>query len=388
MSERLRVFCAAVGATGHLLPALALARALRGRRHEVAVLAPEGWRPLVSEIGLGFLELPGSAPDAKLLDVARSLVAPIGDARPDIVVSEPFTHAPALAAEAVGARTATLIPDPYPVPIPGYPVFANGLVKPRSALGSAVWRAAWPLAQRARRQVRTTLNEVRAELDLPPVSRVDGAISDGLALVATFPQLEYPRRWPDHVHMTGPMPFELDAPDPELPDGDEPLVLAVASTTGLQSPHEFIALVLAALAEEPVRVIATLSRRGERWSEPVPDNATVVDWISLSRVLPRASAVACQGGHGTVTAALAAGIPVLVCPVGGNTAQIGSRVTWSRSGLMLPERLLAAGPLRWALRRILRDPRFAARASEIAAWSAANDGPARGADLVAGYARR
>jgi UDP:flavonoid glycosyltransferase YjiC (YdhE family) len=69
-------------------------------------------------------------------------------------------------------------------------------------------------------------------------------------------------------------------------------------------------------------------------------------------------------------------------------AENGARVTWAGAGLMVPEPLLAPGPLRWATRRLLGDQSFATRAAEIAAWGRDNDGAARGAELVERYARR
>ena len=312
-------------------------------------------------------ERPGEA--RKLAGVARSTVPLIREQRPHVVVSDPFTQAPMLAAEVAGARTATLMPDPYHVPLPGLPVFSQGLLPPQSAFGRAAWRAAWPLAERARRRTRVLLNELRAELELAPLERLDGAISESLAMVATFPQLEYPRGWPPHVHVTGPMLFDLPDAGPEPPPGDEPLVVVVASTTGLDSASSFVGLALEALESEPVRVIATVSRRGERWRGPVPANSTIVDWLDFRATMPRASVVVCHGGHGTVARALAEGVPVLVCPIGGNTPQTGARVTWSGTGLMLPQRLLGPGPLRWAVRRLIADSRFAARARSVAAWA-------------------
>jgi UDP:flavonoid glycosyltransferase YjiC (YdhE family) len=44
--------------------------------------------------------------------------------------------------------------------------------------------------------------------------------------------------------------------------------------------------------------------------------------------------------------------------------------------------------MRWAVRRLLADSRYADAARGIAAWARANPGPARGADLVESYARR
>ena len=58
------------------------------------------------------------------------------------------------------------------------------------------------------------------------------------------------------------------------------------------------------------------------------------------------------------------------------------RVAWAGAGLSLPWRLCRPGPLRWAARELLREPRFARKAEGIADWSRENDGAARGAELV------
>jgi UDP:flavonoid glycosyltransferase YjiC (YdhE family) len=213
------------------------------------------------------------------------------------------------------------------------------------------------------------------------VERFHGGISEGLALVATFSQLEYPRLWPEHVHVTGPMLFELPYPDVELPRGEAPLVLVAPSTA--QDPEaRLVRTSLEALAREPVRVVATLNRMRPARRIDVPANAVLVDWLSYSQVMPQADVVICHGGHGTVARALAEGVPVLISPALGDMAENGARVAWADAGLMLPGRWLRPEPLRWAVRRILGDPRFTERAAAIAAWSRSNDGAARGAELV------
>jgi UDP:flavonoid glycosyltransferase YjiC (YdhE family) len=225
------------------------------------------------------------------------------------------------------------------------------------------------------------MNETRAAIGLPPVERFHGGISRELALVATFPQLEYPRRWPSEVHITGPMQFELPYRDVELPDGDEPLVLVAPSTA--QDPElRLVRVALQALADEPVRVVATTNRRGETPQLAAPANAVIVDWLSYSQVMPQAALVICHGGHGTVARALAAGVPILCCPHAGDMAENSARVAWAGVGLMLPWRLLGAAPLRWATRRILRDPTFRVRAGALLAWASSNNGADRGAHPV------
>jgi UDP:flavonoid glycosyltransferase YjiC (YdhE family) len=129
-------------------------------------------------------------------------------------------------------------------------------------------------------------------------------------------------------------------------------------------------------------VVATTNRLDPEPLPTAPGNAMVVDWLSYSQVMPRASLVICHGGHGTVARALAAGVSVLCCPHVGDMAENSARVAWAGAGLMLPWRLLGAGPLLWAARRILGDSSFSERAADFATWSRANDGASRGALLV------
>jgi UDP:flavonoid glycosyltransferase YjiC (YdhE family) len=305
----------------------------------------------------------------------------IDEMHPDVVVSDILTLAPALAAEAAGVPRATLIPHVYPVHEDGLPFFGFGLRAARTALGRAVWRSGGPVLEAGLRRGRRELNEERAALGLAPLERFHGGISDGLALVATYPQLEYPRRWPSHVHVTGPMFFELPYPDVALPDGNEPLVL-VAPSTSQDREGQLVRVALEALADEPVRVVATWNRDQGAWEVDAPDDAVVVDWLSYSQVMPRASLVICHGGHGTVARALAEGVPVLVCPAIGDMAETGARVAWAGAGLMLPRRLLGHRALQQSAGRIVTDPSFARRARELATWGNRIPGTKRGAELV------
>jgi UDP:flavonoid glycosyltransferase YjiC (YdhE family) len=391
MSERrLRLLVAAFGDAGHAFPAIALARALAARGHDVVVETWERWRDAVEGEGLGFTAAeaykvfpppaPGSGEARTAAEAALALKPMLEEMRPDVVVSDILTVAPALAAEAVGLQRATLIPHVYPVHEPGLPFFAFGLLPPRTAVGRAAWKGALPALEAGLRRGRRELNEARAAVGLAPLERFHGGISEELALVATFPQLEYPREWPAGVEITGPMEFELPYPDVELPGGDAPLVLVAPSTA--QDPEgRLVRVALEALADEPVRVVATTNRQGEAVPDG-PANAVVVDWLRYSQVMPEASLVVCHGGHGTVVRALAAGMPVLCCPAAGDMTENAIRVAWAGAGLMLPWRLTGAATLRATVRRMLAEPAFTERARNFAAWARENDGPERGAALV------
>jgi UDP:flavonoid glycosyltransferase YjiC (YdhE family) len=232
------------------------------------------------------------------------------------------------------------------------------------------------------------MNETRAVVGLPSLDEFHGGISRDLAMVATYPQLEYPRRWPAHVEVTGPMEFELPHPAVEPPEGDDRLVLVAPSTA--QDPEmRLVDAALEGLADEPVRVVATTNRQGPGGPTPEgPANAVVVDWLSYSQLMPKAALVICHGGHGTVARALGAGAPVLVCPAGGDMAENAARVAWAGAGLMVPWRLTGPRSIRLAARRILGDERFRGRAAAIAAWGRQHDGAERGANLVEQLANR
>lgn len=393
--RELKVLVASFGDPGHTLPAIALSRALQARGHRVVFETWEKWRELLEDEGIEF----HAAEEYRVFDTGRDpdggpsagdaavAVAPLLDElRPDVVVNDILTLAPALAAEKAGVPWATLIPHVFPEHAAGLPFFAFGGARlPRTPLGRLAWTLPLPLLESGLRQGREELNGERAKAGLAPVERFHGGTSEGLALVATYPQLEYPRRWPEHVHVTGPMEFETPYPDVELPGGEGPLVLVAASTA--QDPDcRLVRVTLEALADEPVRVVATTNGHSPADSIDVPANARLYGWLRYSQVMAAADLVVCHGGHGTVARALGVGTPVLVCPAVGDMAENGARVGWAGVGLALPWRLLGARTLRVAVRRMLGDGGFAERAAEVAAWGRANDGAARGAELVEAFA--
>jgi UDP:flavonoid glycosyltransferase YjiC (YdhE family) len=224
------------------------------------------------------------------------------------------------------------------------------------------------------------LNQTRAQLGLASVEEFHGGISRELCLVGTFPQLEYPREWPEWVRVVGPMTFEVPYEEVEVPEGEGPLVV-VAPSTAQDPDGRLVRVALEGLAAEPVRVLATTNRPGEPLPDP-PGNAVVVEWMSYSQVMSLAEVVVCHGGHGTVCRALGAGVPVVCCPAVGDMAENGARVAWAGAGLTVPWRLTTPRTVRAVMRRVLAEERFRRRAGEIAAWSRAHDGAAMGAELV------
>jgi UDP:flavonoid glycosyltransferase YjiC (YdhE family) len=392
---RLRLLLGAFGDPGHAFPMIALGRALAARGHDVVLESWGRWRPEAEAAGMRFAAAPEypvfptrERPLKPYDAVARATMETrplVAGLRPDAVVADVLTLAPALAAELEGVPWATLIPHVDPRGAAGLPPYSLGARLPRTAAGRRLWGAADRLVRRGLELGRAELNDARGRVGLPPLAYVHGGISRGLALVGTFPQLEYPRAWPPRTHVVGPLLWEPPAEATEPPPGEAPLVLVAPSTS--QDPRQrLLRAALEGLASVPVRVLASTNRRALDPPVDVPRNARVVEWVSYARTMPRCDVVVCHGGHGTVARALACGCAVVVVPAAGDMSENAARVEWAGVGVRLPRRLCAPRPVRLAVLRALASPAIAARARALAGWARVNDSAERAAELVERFA--
>ncbi len=393
----MRVLLGAFGDPGHAFPAVALATALRARGHAVCVQTWERWREHVEAAGVAFAPAPEYhvfptrerplKPYEAVLHATTDTRPLVREFAPDVVVADILTLAPALAAELEGVRVATLIPHVDPRPAPGFPPYSVGARLPRTTLGRRLWARTDGLMARGLELGRRELNETRRRLGLPALAHVHGGISRALALVGTFPQLEYPRPGgpPGGTHVVGPLLWEPPTEEIELPPGDGPLIL-VAPSTSQDPDHRLLHAALEGLAGAPVRVLATWNRRRPVPAVAAPPNTRLVEWVSYSQTMPRCDAVVCHAGHGTLVRALASGCVVVAAPAAGDMGENAARVDWAGAGVRIPRRLVSARSVRLAVGRAVTEPRLAARAAELAAWAQANPAGLRAATLLEAYA--
>lgn len=388
----LRLLLGAFGDPGHAFPMLALGRLLRARGHDVTLQTWSRWQADAEREALRFAAAPEYhvfptrerplKPFEAVVRAAADTRPLIREVRPDAVISDVLTLAPALAAELEGVPWGTLIPHVDPRGGPGFAPYSLGARLPRTAAGRAFWRRLDPLVGRGLEQGRIELNGTRSRLGLAPLAHAHGGISRQLAMVATFPQLEYPRPALPNTHVIGPLQWEPPTQDVELPPGDGPLVL-VAPSTAQDAEHVLLRAALEGLGGlEGVRVLATTNRRP--LAAPVPQlgaNTLLVDWVSYARTMPHADVVVCHGGHGTVVRALSCGCVPVIAPAGGDQNENAARADWAGAGVRIPRRLVGPRAVRLAVQRALGEPALAQRAGELAAWDAERrEGPV--AELV------
>jgi len=403
-SRPLHILLGAFGDPGHAFPMIALGRVLAARGHDVTLQTWERWRAPVEAEGITFTPAPeysafpiGDSPldfYEAVVYATRDTLPLVRELRPDVVVHDILTLGPALAGELVDVPCATLIPHVYPEAGPGFPIYSFGARLPRTAAGRAFWERAHLPVRRGLESGRIALNHTREQVGLPPLFHVHGGTSRDLALVATFPQLEYPRAWPSHVHVVGPLTWEPPAGDVALPTTgsaggarDAPLVL-VAPSTSQDPDHRLLHAALRGLADAPVRVLATWNRRLPSRPLPVPENARLVDWVSYARTMPHCDVVVCHAGHGTLVRALSSGSAVVACPVAGDMNENAARLVYAGAGVRLPRRFISPRPLRLAVERALGEPSIRERARELSAWASTHDAGARACALIENLARK
>ena len=202
-----------------------------------------------------------------------------------------------------------------------------------------------------------------------------------LTLVASGKPFQYPQTdWGPAVQMIGPCvldPVSESAPD-WLAAIDRPIVL-VTTSSEKQADTALVETAIAALAGEPVHVVATMPAGGSRDFAPAP-HATVSEFVPHSQVLERAVCAVTHGGMGATQKALSFGVPVCVVPFGRDQLEVARRVEVARCGTRLSAKKLSPARLREKVRQAMT---MSAGAQEVAAGFAATGGTSRGADLVA-----
>lgn len=157
-------------------------------------------------------------------------------------------------------------------------------------------------------------------------------------LYADVPELMPTYDLPANHEYLGPVLWSPAGKPPTWWDSlptDRPIVYATLGTSG---GRNLLQLVLNALAELPVTVIAATAGRSDL--KTVPANAFVADYLPGEAAAARSAVVVCNGGSLTTQQALVAGVPVI--GVAGNLDQHLNMEAVERAGagvLLRTERL-------------------------------------------------
>jgi MGT family glycosyltransferase len=411
--------------TGHLLPQLSIAVALRERGHDVAFYSGETARAPIEQEGFelfafeqldeervlhtvraidsgGGRSRPGGG---RLLPLLRDwLVETIPDQvadlrgilqrwHPDTIATDPSLWGPILVlweSERIPVALSTTLMGPL-IPGPDAPAFGYGLAPARTTPGRIAAAALTRLTELSATGMRRRVDAVRAQHALPPlgesVNRYTARLP--LYLVGNVPELDYDRHdLPATVHYVGNCirypKHDGDAQWLDAIPTRRPWVHVTESTMSTGEPF-LLRAVIAALAEEPVEVIVTTGEQREELllgNDELPANVHVARWLNHDELLPRCSALVTLGGKSTILAAAEAGVPMVLVPTTWDKPDNARRVTEVGAGIRLSPRKLSSEALRAAVREVLAQPSYRAAAQRLAALLEAAPGPSRAAELL------
>ena len=192
--------------------------------------------------------------------------------------------------------------------------------------------------------IAPTINELRARIGLPPVSRIFTKWNNSpLLVLGLFPDWFGPMQpdWPPHTALVGfplwdpPGDAELDAEvDEFLKGGDAPIVFAPGSAN-VQATEFF---------QTAANVCEQLGRRGvlmtkypDQLPKRLPASVRQFGFVPFSKLLPRAAALVHHGGIGTCGQGLACALPQVVMPMAYDQLDNGTRLARLGVGAVVPQ---------------------------------------------------
>jgi len=212
------------------------------------------------------------------------------------------------------------------------------------------------------------LNRIRFALDLTPVDSYWQAWQQHDVICASIPELDplgtdtlHPVAW------IGPVFEDLTTTD-WLPDDhhDTPLVLVSFNSDGAWDQTSRIQRTIDGLAGADLRVIVTAGVVDPSRLHVPTKAIEIVPYVPHAAILPRASAVVTHAGHGTLTAALAHGLPIVAIPnEAADQPALAAQAARLGAGIHLHDEGATATAIASAIRTLLDDSTYAANARAL-----------------------
>ena len=385
MHTRLRILVVTLDAAGNWPPELALIRALVERGHAVRVISDAAHAGSVEAAGAQFTPY-RHVPDG----VLASVLGEPEDAERMRVLQDVFFNA----AFADEVRSALDDESPDVLLVDGMPFFGLAAAERAPAPSIVLWHTVYGATARNPMwaALREPVNGIRRTVGLAPLEEQRGLFSGAEAVLAfTWERFDVaiePR--PDNLHYVGPLGCAPSAPTSfELPwpSGDSRPLVLVSYSTSFQRQTEVLQRLADAVEGLPVRVLLTLGPAIDAAQLRLPDNVVAERFVPHAAVLPHARLVITHAGHGTVMAAVTAGVPLLCTPMGRDQPLVAVCVEERNLGHVL-QPSATVDELRRAIATALADEDLPTRARQFAAGLDLDAGRQRAVEVVETVARR
>ncbi|HVR40880.1 MAG TPA: nucleotide disphospho-sugar-binding domain-containing protein [Thermoanaerobaculia bacterium] len=232
--------------------------------------------------------------------------------------------------------------------------------------------------------------KIRRRLGLPPLdcSIFDFARGADVYLQSGVAAFDYPRSdMPANVRFIGASVPEPPAdwhPPTWWNELEGKRVVLVTQGTINNDLDQLIRPAIRALANENVFVVVTTGSKVPEavQIDPLPANTRVERFIPYAHLMPKVDVLLTNGGFGSIQIALAHGVPIVSIGKTEEKPEIANRVQWSGVGIGIKVRTPKESQIRDAVRRVLSESSFSARAEALRYQLAKLDPGVAGADLL------
>ena len=295
----------------------------------------------------------------------------------DVLVCDVAFLGARLARQALGRHAVAIGPGPRLDTSKAVPPNFVGLKPARTPIGRGVHRA---MAKVMDRMVlahgRDIYNKVLVSHVLAPVQ---GSMFDEfyrgpeIVFQCSVPGFEYPRPETNtQVRYIGLLPeHRRSSPrgveHAEKRRAGQRLILVSQGTVDNRDPDKLIVPALKALVDSgDLLVVGTGHRNTERIRKEFPQaNVVIEDYIDFAGVLEEADLFICNGGAGSVLLSLSKGVPILGAGIREGKNDINAHVDYFGVGVDLKTERPTPDQIRRAAERVLGDPQYRRRATEL-----------------------
>jgi UDP:flavonoid glycosyltransferase YjiC (YdhE family) len=367
----MRVLFTCVAATGHVHPLVPVARAMAEAGHDVVFATHAAMAPLVERAGFRHVSAGHFPFSEELADFWAELGRLEGDEAEAFGWAHGFVGilATRMASDLLAlpeARSADLIVRDNTEF--GACVAAECLGRPHAAVSVL----AAGLTPGARQWIAGPLDRLRLSHGLPPdpqaimpfryltLHAAPPSFLNNATLLATLLPTD---------QLIRPVPFDRSG-DEALPTWlarlpCRPTVYATLGTV-FNGRTEIFEAILAGLRDEPLNVVLTVGRDQDPASfGPRPPHVRIERYIPQTQLLPFVDLVLTHGGSGTVMAALAHGLPLVVVPIGADQPENAARCVSLGVGRALDPKALTPATVRGAVRTVFADPTYRRNARDL-----------------------
>jgi rhamnosyltransferase subunit B len=414
--ESMHAVLTPVGSAGDINPFVMIGRALRRRGHRVTLIGPAVFGEVAVAAGLEFVAV-GTAADferatnnpdlwhprrgprvvfgeiAPQLRAGYAAIERVYEPGDTVLVGHSLSFFTRVFEERRGAPAVTVHLSPG--------VFRSDFRQ--SAMPNGADLSGWPRWMKRTLWwavdrvgidplIAPPLNAWRAELGLPPVTRVFKSwFHSPQRVVALFPDWfgDPQPDWPAQTRLTG---FVLSdescgpsaaGPDRELDAflaaGDPPIVFTPGSANRFAAG--FFGAALAATSAIERRAVF-VTRYREHLPRSLPSSVHHAPYASFGRLFPRAAVAVHHGGIGTCAQAFAAGVPQLMMPIGFDQPDNAARATRLGVAAAIAPKSFSGPRVAATLQRLLADDGVTRQCRRWREQVEAADALGRACDLI------